>query len=116
MSRFRRSRIPVAAGLAVSLALAGQSALTSAAATKTIKVRDDLFSPKSTTIAKNTLVTWRWSGDNPHNVISRGTKRFKSSKLKTSGVHRYRFTKTGTYRYVCTIHEDAGMTGRIIVR
>ena len=32
------------------------------------------------------------------------------------GVHRYRFTKAGTYRYVCTVHEDDGMTGKIIVR
>ena len=28
----------------------------------------------------------------------------------------HRFKKAGTYRYVCTIHESDGMTGRIIVR
>lgn len=117
MTRLRHSvRITAATGRTVALALAGQNALSSAAATKTIKVRDDLFSPKTARIAKNTLVTWRWSGENPHNVVSRGAKRFKSSTLKKSGVHRFRFKKAGTYRYVCTIHESDGMTGRIIVR
>ena len=116
MSRFRR-RIPTVAGLAVAvLALAGQSGLSTAAGTKTINVRDDFFSPKSTTISKGTLVTWRWREDGLHNVASRGSKRFKSSKLKMEGVHRYRFTNAGTYRYVCTVHEDDGMTGKIIVR
>jgi plastocyanin len=112
----RAHRIPLAVSLAVALAAAGHSALSTAAATKTIRVRDNSFSPKTTTIAKSTLVTWRWSGDADHNVTSRGTKRFKSSELKSSGVHRYRFKKAGTYRYVCTVHEDSGMTGKIIVR
>ena len=117
MSRIRRRHIPIAAGIAVAaLGLAVQSAPSTAAGTKTINVRDDLFSPKSTTISKGTTVTWRWREDGLHNVKSRGTKRFKSSALKTSGTHRYRFTKAGTYRYVCTVHEDEGMTGRVIVR
>ena len=102
--------------IAIAGAVAGHSAISTAAGTKTIAVKDDVFSPKRTTISKGTLVTWRWQGDNPHNVRSRGTKRFKSSGVKESGRHRYRFTKAGTYRYVCTIHEDDGMTGTIIVR
>ena len=100
--------------IAVAGAVAGHSAISTAAGTKTIAIKDDVFSPKRTTISKDTLVTWRWQGDNPHNVKSRGTKRFKSSGTKTSGTHRYRFTKAGTYRYVCTLHP--GMSGRITVR
>ena len=115
MIRLRR-RTPIVVGVIVAAALAGSSTLSTAAGTKTIAVKDDVFSPKRTTISKNTLVTWRWRGDNPHNVRSRGTKRFKSSAIKTEGTHRYRFRKAGTYRYVCTIHEDDGMTGTIIVR
>lgn len=111
-----RTRTTIALALLVAGATAGQSAISTAAATKTIAIKDDAFSPKRTTISKGTLVTWRWQGDNPHNVKSRGTKRFKSSDTKSSGRYRVRFTKAGTYRYVCTIHEDDGMTGTIIVR
>lgn len=111
-----RSRTSAVLAIALASAVVGHSAISTAAGTKTIAVKDDVFSPKRTTVSKDTLVTWRWQGDNPHNVKSRGTKRFKSSQTKTSGTHRVRFTKAGTYRYVCTIHEDDGMTGTIIVR
>ena len=113
----RLHRIPVAVGLAAAVALAGHSALSTAASTRTITVKDDVFAPKKARVAKNTLVTWRWAPDsNAHDVVSRGTKRFKSSTIKSSGVHRYRFRKAGTYRYVCTPHEAQGMTGQIVVR
>jgi plastocyanin len=112
-----RGRIPLAVCLALLVAAGGHSARSTAAGTKTITVKDDLFSPKKATVAKNTLVTWRWSSDSgDHDVTSHGTKRFRSSDLKNSGVHRYRFKKAGTYRYVCSIHEDDGMTGTIVVR
>ena len=110
-------RIPVAAGLAVAVALGGHSALSTAAGTRTITVKDDLFSPKKVTISKNTTVTWRWASDaGDHDVVSRGTRRFKSSSIKEGGTHKFRFTRAGTYRYVCTLHLDDGMTGQVIVR
>lgn len=117
MSASHRRRIPVVAGLVAALALAAGGPPSTAAGTKTIKIMDNAFSPKRTTVTRNTLVTWRWAtGSGTHDIVSRGTKRFKSSALKSSGEHRVRLTKPGTYRYVCTIHEDEGMTGRIIVR
>lgn len=112
-------RIPVAIGLAVAVALGGHSALSTAAGTRTIIVKDDVFSPKKVTISKNTTVTWRWASDaGDHNVVSRGTRRFRSSSIQEggSGTHRVRFTRAGTYRYVCTLHQDDGMTGQVIVR
>jgi plastocyanin len=113
----RLRRIPVAVGVVATVALGGHTALSSAAATKTITVKDDVFSPKQVTVRKNTSVTWRWaSGSSAHDVVSRGSKRFKSSKIQSKGTHRVRFKTAGTYRYVCTLHEDKGMTGRIIVR
>jgi plastocyanin len=113
----RTRRIPIAVGLATAIALGGHGAMSTAAGTKTITVKDDLFSPKKVTISKNTLVTWKWASDaGSHNVTSRGTKRFKSSHDQSGGVYRYRFKKAGTYKYVCTIHVDEGMTGTIVVR
>ena len=113
----RLHRIPLAAGLAAALALGGHSALSTAAGTRTITVKDDVFSPKKVTVSKNTLVTWRWASDaGEHDVVSRGTRKFKRSQIKAGGTHKVRFTKAGTYRYVCTLHEDDGMTGTVVVR
>jgi plastocyanin len=113
----RLVRVAVTVGLAVAVGMAAHSAMSPAAATRTIAVKDDFFTPKKVTVAKNTLVTWRWkAGSDPHNVVSRGAKRFKSSAIKSSGTHRIRFRKAGTYRYVCTPHEAQGMTGQIVVR
>lgn len=109
----RLRRIPVVVSLAAVAALGAQSALSTAATTKSISVKDDFFSPKNVTISKGTRVTWRWTGDSDHNVKSTGTKKFKSSTLKDTGTHKVTFTKTGTYNYECTLHD--GMTGRIKV-
>jgi plastocyanin len=37
----------------------------------------------------------------------------KHSKTRISGTYRLRFTKRGTYRYLCTIHD---FTGKIVVK
>ncbi len=76
-----------------------------------------MFTSSRVTVARGTLVTWRWASESgDHDVVSRGAKRFRSSRIKVSGVHRYRFTKKGAYRYVCSLHEEDGMTGQITVR
>ena len=98
-------------------AVGAGSAVSAAAGTRTVTVKDYAFSPKRTTVARNTAVTFRWAkGSGDHDVTSRGTRRFRSSKIKSRGVHRVRFTRAGTYDYVCTLHDGRGMTGQIIVR
>jgi plastocyanin len=61
-------------------------------------------------------VTWKWRGSNPHNVkfrrVPKGASR-RGSKTITSGRFSRTFKKSGTYRYVCTIHEDLGMKGSV---
>jgi plastocyanin len=80
------------------------------AANKTVKVVDDAFKAKTVTIHKGNTVTWKWAGHNPHNV------KFKTftSKVQVKGTFRHRFTKRGTYHYVCSIH--SGMRGTVVVR
>jgi plastocyanin len=113
----RLRHIPSAVGLAAAVALGGHSALSTAAATRTIIVKDDVFAPKKVTVKRNTLVTWRWARDSgAHDVVSRGKRKFRSSDIKASGTHRYRFKKAGTYRYVCTLHIEEDITGQIVVR
>ncbi len=106
------------AGVA-AVAVAGPAATTSGV--KRVAVRDNFFSPKAVRIGRGQSVRWTWRGSEPHNVVFRKTPR--GAKPKRCGTTRRRgasctrkFRKRGTYRYVCTIHELAGMTGRVVVR
>jgi plastocyanin len=108
-----RTFICMAACAAVSAALIAVPA--SAARTAAVTLEDIRFKPGTVLVKKGDRVRWQWNdGSTPHNVASRGTRRFKSSSTKTRGTHLVRFTRAGTYRYVCTIHP--GMKGKIVVR
>lgn len=97
------------------VAVASFAGSASAARTTTVSLKDVRFMPKTAQVKRGERVRWRWNdGATPHNVTSRGTRSFKSSSTKTRGEHVARFTKAGSYRYVCTIHP--GMDGRVIVR
>lgn len=96
-----------------ALALAAAPAGATGGAAVTIKNID--FHPATVTIHRGGSVTWAFRDHNvDHNVTSRGRLRFRGSPTKSSGTYTVRFTKPGTYAYVCTIH--ANMRGRVIVR
>lgn len=100
---------PVAAGVATSPGPAG------AAASRTVVIKDFAFKPSALTVSKGTTVTWRFSdGTTRHNVISKGTRRFKRSAVKSTGTHRVTFRTAGLYRYVCSLHPS--MKGSVRVR
>ena len=82
------------------------------AAGPTVRVGDDYFKAKTVRIKRGTTVTWRWVGSNSHDVVFRNFK----SKLKERGTYRHKFKRRGTYRYVCTLHDDEGMRGKVVVR
>jgi plastocyanin len=77
-----------------------------------VSVRDNFFSPKSTSVRRGATVKWTWRGRASHNVIFRTGKSQRTAKR--SGVFSRTFTRAGTYHYRCTIHP--GMTGAIRVR
>jgi plastocyanin len=77
----------------------------------TVTIGDNFFRPPKLTVKRGTVMTWQWTGMNPHNVTF--TKLHKHSKTQTSGIFRLRFSKKGTYHYLCTIHR---FTGTIVVR
>ena len=87
-------------------------------ATKTVLVKDDFFDPGRVRITKGDSVTWRWRGDDVHNVALKrpGSNRIvRRSALKTDGSFTHKFRRVGKWRYLCENHED-DMRGRVIVR
>jgi plastocyanin len=74
-----------------------------------VAVKDNFFSPKSTSVKKGSTVKWTWSGRAPHNVTFRSTH----SKTQTRGTYSLKFNNKGTFAYRCTIH--SGMVGTIKV-
>jgi plastocyanin len=99
-------KLLVAMLIAVASAVLATQAL---AATRSVKVGDDYFVRKGSvptvTVKKGTKVTWRWSGDETHNVaVTKGPVKFHSS-LKSSGSYSKTVRRAGTYTIVCTIHQ-----------
>jgi plastocyanin len=105
-------RKPIA--LLAATALAAAAAVPAFAATKTVKVDDNFFSPKPVSVKKGSTVKWSWVGSAPHNVTAvKGPVKFSSS-TKRSGTFRKTMKRKGTYRIVCTIH--SGMSMKLVVR
>lgn len=92
----------------------------SAAATKTVKVADNFYSPKKLTVAKNTTIKWKWSNRNAdsHDVFlnkgPKGVERFQSPPAATFFSYKRKLKKAGTYKILCTFHEN--MTMRVNVK
>ncbi len=96
-----------------------KTATARAAATKTVKVADNFYSPKKLSVPKDTTIKWKWSNQNAdsHDVYlnkkPKGVKRFQSPPAATSFTYKKKLTKSGTYKILCTFHEN--MTMRIDV-
>ncbi len=101
---------------ALALVAASVAALVpaaAAAATRTVGVRDDYFTPKTLTVARGDTVRWLWqgAGRRRHNVANSA---FGDSGYKRRGSFSVRFARAGSYRYFCFLHE--GMDGTVVVR
>jgi plastocyanin len=96
----------VAVLIAAALAATGAYfAMPAFAATKSVRVDDNVFSPKTIRAKRGDKIRFRWVGSNPHNVIGAGI----NIGVRRSGTRTVTIRRAGTFR--CTIHP--GMTGRI---
>jgi len=83
---------------------------------KTVKVGDNFFSPRKLRVKKNTTIVWKWSRANgdSHDVLltkrPKGVKRFHSAPAATDYSFRRRLRKPGTYKILCTFHQEMRQT------
>ncbi len=100
----------------LALALVALSATAALAATKSVGVTKSgtkfKFNPASLSIKKGDTVKWSWSGSVPHNVSGPGFKSKTAAKVTFSR----KFTKAGTYKVVCTLHQALGQRMTIVVK
>jgi plastocyanin len=86
---------------------------------KTVKVRDNFYSPMKLTVPLNSTITWRWptvAGD-VHDVYlgkrPTGVKRFHSELAASDYSYKRKLKVAGTYKVICTIHEEMTMTVKV---
>jgi plastocyanin len=97
----------------------------------TVDMNDRLtFEPKEIEVSVGEEVTWSNAGKVAHTVtadkskvadrslvsIPAGTKEWDSGFVNEGQSFSRKFTKAGTYRYVCIPHEGAGMVGTVVVK
>jgi plastocyanin len=82
-----------------------------------ILVNDNYFEPRSTEIAEDGVVTWKWHGENRHSIrftkVPDGAGR-KGASIRGTGKWKKTFHRPGVYRYVCKVW--SGMRGSVTVR
>ena len=79
----------------------------------TVKLDDDFFAPKSAKVSAGTKVRFKWVGEDDHSVAKRSGPggSFASELTDTRGVNFQKtFRKKGTYKLICTIHDQMKMT------
>jgi plastocyanin len=103
------------ASLAAALVAAAAPAA-HAASSKSVVVGDNFFSPAKLTVSPKTKIVWKWGSGNSesHDVYllkgPKGVKRFQSDPAASDFRYSQKLTVPGTYRLVCTFHEDMKQT------
>jgi plastocyanin len=94
-------------------ALALALATTAARADETVTIKNFDFMPMTITVSAGSTVTWRNDDEEPHTVVSQDGL-FRSAAIDGGEKFSFKFTKPGTYKYVCTIHPR--MMGTVVVK
>jgi plastocyanin len=94
----------------VSYSSAGQA---HASASATVTMGDFFFSPASVTVAAGDTVTWRNTGQAPHNATADDGS-FSTPDLNNGQSASHTFSRAGTFSYICTIHPNMHGTIRVL--
>ena len=108
-----------AAALVAAACLVVPAAAASGSTVKRVKVGDDYYGPARLTVKPGTKVRWVWLAENgnSHDVklvrAPHGVKRFHSASAATDYSFSRKLTKRGSYKIVCTLHQDMTMSIRV---
>jgi plastocyanin len=111
-----------AAALAAAPALARTPQATRKPQKKKIEVADNYYSPRKLTVNLMSRITWVWSDESAdvHDVklisAPKGFKKFQTEPASAGYRYSKTLTKPGTYKFICTLHEEDGMRMTIVVR
>ena len=91
------------------------------ASKKTVNLGDNYYAPKTLKVKRNTTVVWRWPGfdvgGDVHDVkLGSGpkkVKKFQSEAASTDYSFKRKLTVPGTYKIVCTLHEEMRITVKV---
>ncbi len=90
--------------------------VTGATPAATVDATDqDVFAPETVTVKVGDVVEWKDTGVQSHTVTFSGDSAINDSLLKSGDTWEIRFTKAGSFHYVCLFHEALGMVGTVIV-
>jgi amicyanin len=104
----RRGVLRLAAGLTALAATTTARAEDAAA----VRIDNFTFQPPMLRIKAGTEVTWTNQDDIPHSIVL-GALGVRSKAMDTDTSFAYRFTKPGTYNYICGLHPH--MKGQVVV-
>jgi plastocyanin len=89
---------------------------------RTVDVADNYYSPKKLTVNLKSRITWKWTDEaaDVHDVklvsAPKGVKKFQSEPGSAGFTYSKTFSKPGTYKLICTFHEEDNMRMTIVVR
>jgi plastocyanin len=115
----RLTKLALVAVPAVLIALFLASAAVAGAAqaaTVTVQMGDNTFTPDSVTVNVGDTVTWNHVGNNPHDVTADNGAFSSPRRMANGQSFSWTATAPGTFTYTCTIHAARGMKGTIVVQ
>ena len=83
------------------------------ASSTSVTIQDFFFSPGTVTVDVGDTVTWRNSGQAPHNATASDGS-FKTPDLNNGQSGSHTFSSPGTFSYICTIHPFMRGTVRVL--
>jgi plastocyanin len=121
VSKLRYIAVAALAATGLTLAVVPAQAGKSKVVKRSVAIGDYYFAPAKLTVKKDTYVYWKWpsGGGDGHDVVlvkgPKGAKKFASDVFFADEKYRRKLTVPGTYRIVCSLHEDQ-MQQTIVVK
>jgi cytochrome c oxidase subunit II len=101
---------PTGGGPALAEKVTGQTASSKVSQNDQLK-----FVPQNLTVKVGDIVQWSNDGSSVHNVTFDNKGVPSSDTMNGGDKYQLKFSKAGTYHYVCTFHVSVGMQGTITV-